>query len=109
MQGSATRDEYSNGGIKRTSSGKEKQSKNVGSNGIITGRVSKSKSKSITPKANRKKAATEELVKEIKKEGMSSGDDVMLMEKDSNDEAFSLSEFDGDINFYDAPDAMDEF
>ena len=77
-------------------------------NAVITGRISKSqsKSKSITPTANRKKAVAEAVDKMVKEEQASDAD-ATLMEKDSNDEAFSLSSFDGTVEDLVNADAMD--
>ena len=93
---------------KRTACGKKKQSPPI--HGTISGRVSKSKSasKSVTPKAPRKVPRTEDF---IKSEAVDSGyDDYMdtdgflgtpeeyeaLRDLTSNDEMFSLHEYDND-------------
>ena len=65
---------------------------------MISGRVSKSTSKSITPTASRKKGVKLETGGTIKDEPVDSEDGVEdIMELDSTDERFSLSSFAGDI------------
>ncbi|KAI4147930.1 MAG: hypothetical protein LQ340_005310 [Diploschistes diacapsis] len=84
-------------GTKRSGTGQKKQKTSATGDAVISGRVSKSKSKSITPTANRKKAVTDTIKNAVKDEFIGSEEEAMIMEKDSNDEAFSLSEFEGNI------------
>ena len=103
----APRNGSNSNGVKSTKPARKKQ-KNTNGDAVITGRVSKSTSKSITPTANRKKAATEEAVKkEIKDEPDYSEEDINLLQKDSSDEIFDLNSYDGSVDDFDFSSSMD--